>query len=66
MSGAMWLSRAQGLVGALIFVTFAVVFPLAGWGEWLWRELAIGLVAMLLVAACFPVYFGLKEPPQHD
>jgi hypothetical protein len=47
-------------------VVTAVVFPALGWTSWFLEELAIGVVAMLAVGLCFPVYFGLKEPPLHD
>ncbi len=44
-----------------------VVLPLLGVYELpSVKVFVLVLLACAAMAACFPVYFGLKEPPRHD
>lgn len=53
-------------IGDHVFRSPAEPQPALGWYEWMWKQLAIAVAATFAVALCFPVYFGLKEPPRHE
>jgi hypothetical protein len=50
------------ITGLLLGLLGWVAFALVAFGP----EILLVIPAMALLAACFPVYFGLKEPPPRE